>query len=51
MGRGVGTLATNETTMTAEKCLALLREITEDLNKLSQEQLHCLAVIIHGLRR
>ena len=30
---------------------ALLREITEDLNKLSQEQLHCLAVIIHGLRR
>ena len=27
---------------------ALLREITDDLNKLSQEQLHCLAVIIHG---
>lgn len=28
---------------------AVIREITDDLNKLSQEQLHCLAVIVHGL--
>ncbi len=30
---------------------AVVREIISDLNKLSQEQLHCLAVIIHGLCR
>ena len=29
MGRGVGMVATNETTMAAERCLALLREIKD----------------------
>ena len=30
---------------------AVIHEIIDDLNRLSQEQLHCLAVIIHGLCR
>ena len=28
---------------------SLITEITEDLNHLTPEQLHCLAVIVHGL--
>ena len=36
---------------TENKYPALISEISQDLQNLTQEQLHCLAVIVHGMTK